>query len=83
MSETLQKLFAGLAAAKGTMQAVVPGLSASEIGRGLMDVLEVKGKQGAAELAQGLMSGSNSYVPYGEGQRLPESHDQQRDGMSR
>lgn len=33
------------------------------------------GVQGAAELAQALFSGGNSYVPYGRGQGSSKDHD--------
>lgn len=83
MSDTLKRLFDGLAGIKEAVQAVAPGLKGVELAEGIKEVVDIKGKQGAAEFVQGLMSQSNSYVPYGAGQRSPDSHDHGREGMSR
>lgn len=70
MSETVQKLFESLRAAKETVQAVAPGLkdlvpeTKAEVSR--------LGTQGAMELASVLFNG-NGFVPYGPGQYTPSS----------
>jgi hypothetical protein len=74
MSETAQKLFQGLAAAKEAALAVAPGLR--NLGPQLGAEVSRLGTQGSMELASMLFSGQG-FVPYGPGQYTPnQSHEQ-------
>ena len=81
MSEVAKMLSGALEAVKETGQ--VLGQAGVTLTNGAVDMTYgPKGQQGSAELAHGLMSQSNAYVPYGAGQQSPNSHDHGR-GMSR
>lgn len=83
MSEVFNMLKGALGAVKENVQAVAPGLNAEKMASEIGATLKQKLEQGNAELAQGLMSHSNAYVPYGIGQQSPESHDHERGGTGR
>jgi len=90
MSETAQKLFQGLAAAKDAALAVAPGLK--NFGPQLGAEMSRLGTQGSMELASALFNGQG-FVPYGPGQYTPDqaherappeqAHAQERGGMER
>jgi hypothetical protein len=74
MSETAQKLFQGLAAAKDAALAVAPGLK--NLGPQLGAEVSRLGTQGSMELASMLFNGQERRT-YGPGQYTPDqSHEQ-------